>query len=561
MTSKAGRWVRRGLIVVGVALLLFGGVAEYFHWWDRYIETGLGRWAVAEVAERSHGVYRLVLGDLDFRPVGGSMSFDSAVVVTDTALNRALGAPFPTLSVRAVGCRISKVSVLRLMLAKRFEARAMGCGVVSTAIVLAPPGADPPPAQADSPRRADSVPGGARPPRQLQAPLGIRIFEISNIAFPALQFSLRRVGLKGEASFEIEQARFMGDEAHFNPTATPGSPEAFWSRGVRLEASNLRFRPTALSQLALGAIDIGLTDSTLSLGHLTVGPTVTDEEWKRNQKVRSDRIKFSLDTLVAVGLQYRTLVRTNELHLRRLTLRGARLDVLSDKRLPSGPSKAHDGPQRNAQQVAPAVRADTIEIDSSEVGYSERSPKGDRPGRVDFKALSARITSIHLPSSGTPLTIDVSAKLMGEGALAVHASVPLDAPDFRFTLTGRLGSMPASAFNGFLTATQPVQLKNGQIDSVVFAMNATGGHNATTLTPYYRDLGVDVINRGGVGGFLKAGLIEVGANKLKVRSRNPDSPKDPPRTAKVSRRYEPTQSYISFLWLSIRDGLLKAIIK
>jgi len=243
-------------------------------------------------------------------------------------------------------------------------------------------------------------------------------------------------------------------------------------------------------------------------------------------------------------------------------LRGARLDVLSDKRLPAGPKKVHATPQVNAQKVDPIVRVDTIEMDSSEVSYQERKPDRDRAGRLDFKSLAARISDFHLPSSGTPLTIDVSARLMGEGPLSVHASVPLDAPDFRFRLTGRLGAMPIGALNQYLTATLPVKIKDGQIDSVTFAMKATRGVNAITLTPYFRDLGIDITNpKGKVGGFIKAGLIELGANTLKVRSRNPDSPKDRARTAKVSRRYEPSQSWISFLWLSLRDGLFKVVVK
>ncbi|HEY7192318.1 MAG TPA: hypothetical protein VH439_01115, partial [Gemmatimonadales bacterium] len=68
------KWHRRALIVAAVAILLALGVAKYFQWWDRYVETSLGQWAVAEISERTHGVYTLVLGDLDFRPIAGSLS-------------------------------------------------------------------------------------------------------------------------------------------------------------------------------------------------------------------------------------------------------------------------------------------------------------------------------------------------------------------------------------------------------------------------------------------------------------------------------------------------------
>ncbi|HEY7192893.1 MAG TPA: hypothetical protein VH439_04055, partial [Gemmatimonadales bacterium] len=540
---------------------------KYFQWWDRYVETSLGQWAVAEISERTHGVYTLVLGDLDFRPIAGSLSFDSALVITDTTLNRSRGNPLPTLRARATGCRISKVSVLGLMLLKRFEAGAMGCQVVATAVELAP--ATAPPKAIPSPPQPASPPAPQLPqatvdsgPRQiLKPPLGIRKFEISNIAFPTLQFSIRRVRLRGEASFEIAHARLVGDKVEFDPTATPGTPEAFLSVGLRVGGSDLQFKPDPLTRYSLGGIDIGLSDSTLSLSNLTLGPSVTDEEWQRHQKTRRDRIRFSLDSLAAAGIQYRTLARTGEVHIRRVLLRGARFNVLSDKRLPAGLKKAHVTPQAAAQGTAPAVRIDTIVVDRSEISYLEHKPKRERPGRLDFADLTGRISNVDLPSSGSPLTIDLNTRLMGAGAMSVHATVPLDATDFRWNLTGRLGSMPASALNGFLEETLPIRAKGGQIDSMIFVTSTTGGVSKTTLTPYYRDLGIDFVSQGGVTGFLKAGLIEFGANKFKVRTDNPEESNKPPRSAKTSRRYEPTQSWLSFLWLGLRDGLLKTVVK
>src|SRR5262249_50825431 len=336
-------------------------------------------------------------------------------------------------------------------------------------------------------------------------PLGIRKFEISNIAFPTLQFSLRRSRVRGQASFEIAHARFVGDKVEFDPTATPGTPEAFLSVGLRVGGSDILFRPDPLTLYSLGRIDIGLSDSTLSLSKLSLGPSVTDEEWAQHQTTRRDRIRFSLDSLAAAGIQYRTLARTGEVHLRRMLLRGARFNVLSDKRLPAGHKKSHAVPQTVAQKVAPAIRIDTIVVERSQVSYLERKPKRDRPGQLDFADLSGRISNVHLPSSGPPLTAAMTTRLMGAGAMAVRVVVPLDAPDFRFEVSGRIDSMPASALNGFLAETTPVRMKGGQIDSIIFVSKATGGVSKTTLTPYYRDLGIDFVSQGGVRGFLKAG--------------------------------------------------------
>ena len=72
------------LAILAAALL---GIALAFRGWDAYVEDGLGRWAVDELARQSDSTYRLTLGDLSLLPLAGSISFDSAAVVTDSARN------------------------------------------------------------------------------------------------------------------------------------------------------------------------------------------------------------------------------------------------------------------------------------------------------------------------------------------------------------------------------------------------------------------------------------------------------------------------------------------
>jgi hypothetical protein len=44
-----------------------------------------------------------------------------------------------------------------------------------------------------------------------------------------------------------------------------------------------------------------------------------------------------------------------------------------------------------------------------------------------------------------------------------------------------------------------------------------------------------------------------------VRSRNPDEDGDNLRTARTVRRYDPANSWIRFLWFSLRDALTEAL--
>jgi hypothetical protein len=182
-----------------VALLILLVAAVYLRWWDRYIEKGLGEWAVEEVARRTDGAYRLTLGDLSFRPLSGSLSFDSATVVTDSARNLDRTSPLASLRAVAHRCVLLGVNVPRLFLQKSFDARTLGCDRVVVGVTLI--------TQAQVKRDAppDTLGINAPIPR-LVPPLGLPLFRIGEVSFPQLSFTLRRPGPHGGASAVLEHA-------------------------------------------------------------------------------------------------------------------------------------------------------------------------------------------------------------------------------------------------------------------------------------------------------------------------------------------------------------------
>jgi hypothetical protein len=203
---------------------------------------------------------------------------------------------------------------------------------------------------------------------------------------------------------------------------------------------------------------------------------------------------------------------------------------------------------------------DSVLINRGTIVYREREPGRERPGRVSFDRLRATVLDLHLPSRGKPLRIVASARLMDQGLLTVEASVPLDAPDFRYQLSGKLGSMPAAAFNRFLAENESFEFDNGWVEGITFRQTARGGRASTVVTPRYRDLSVESTDEGGgLIGSVKRAVGEFIAGAFVVRSRNPDEDGDDLRTARTVRRYDPANTWIRFLWFSLRDGLTEVL--
>ncbi len=537
------------LAALALAILL---LAVAFRWWDRYVEDRLGSWAVAEITRRTDSTYHLVLGDLSFLPLAGSLSFDSAAIVTDSVRNRRRPSPLPVLRARGSGCRVAGLDVPRLLFRRSFDAGALGCRRMAVVVAL------PSPAKAQPRPTADSSSIAAV--QSLVRPLGLSTFRIGEVSFPALSLTLERLGRKGEGSVVIGHARFGAADLVFHLTGDPRARRTVSADRARLEATGLVLRLDTLTEIAVARLEAGLTDSTLVLADVEREPSIPEEQWVRRKRVRDDRVRFALDSLRGRGVAYRSFIATGDIGIRALELSGARLDVFSDWRVPKGPPERHRTPQQVAARASPELRLDTVLVSGGTITYRERRPKREGPGVVSFDALRATVLHLELPSRGKPLRIEASGRLMGEGLLAVQASVPLDAPDFRYELNGKLGKMPAKALNRFLSVNEAFEFDNGWLEETVFRQTVRGGRARTTVTPRYRDLSVEPTGEGGgVIGSVKRTVQEFLAGAFVVRSRNPDEDGENLRTVRTVRRYDPTNTWLQFLWFGLRDGLMEAV--
>jgi hypothetical protein len=545
---------RKPMLRFGLAALVLVGLGLSVRWWDHYVEKGLAGWAVDEVDQQSHGVYRLVVSDVTFRPYAGTLSFDSAVIITDSARNRRQPRARPALNARAYHCLVTGLALSKIFFQKELVARTLGCQRVVAGIGLV--------TGVRSPKDSIDPPNDSVPAERLIRPLGLSAVRVEDVSFPSVSVTLHRPGANGGASLQLGQATLRASELALDPTVSSSSRTGVSARRAALAAKGLILRPDTMSTVAIDRLHAGITDSTLRLAGARHGPSMTDEEWVRKHRFRRDRVRFKLDSLEARGVAYWSFLATGEINVRAITVRGAALDVLTDMRLPVGPPSHNRSPQAVAAATSPGLHLDTAHVAESRIVYHEHHPARTRAGRVFFEAVDGHVTDLDLPSQGTPLRIEASARLMNKGRLTVHVTVPLDAPDFRFELSGKLGPMPAVALNDFLSENQPFKLHKGQVDGVEFRQVARGGSATTTLTPRYQDLSVTPSDTGGgVFTSVKRAMKKVWANTFKVRSENPDDDGKPPRTVRTRRLYDPSSSWVQFLWFGLRDGLRVVVLK
>ena len=102
-----------------------------------------------------------------------------------------------------------------------------------------------------------------------------------------------------------------------------------------------------------------------------------------------------------------------------------------------------------------------------------------------------------------------------------------------------------------------MRLEDGQIEAQNFDVKIINGNAAGTMLLIYHDLDAQMINK--KSGKVKK--IETAIANLVLKKRNKKHRKLPPKLAKVKYSRKSTDDFLSYLWSSISDAIIKTVVK
>src|SRR6185503_13763501 len=276
--------------------------------------------------------------------------------------------------------------------------------------------------------------------------------------------------------------------------------------GVLLRADSTEFRPDTAQMVRVGALEIDLTDSTITVHDFEQGPRISDVEFQRLSPYRRERIRVKAARLAIRGMDQGGYSRTGAMVARAIELDSLRFEILSDKRKPRrpGPRVPSRTPQSWFSALENRVAVDTIHASSATIIYEEFRTGHDRPGRltideVDLLALHVRHEPGRRTASDT-MSLEIRGQLMSQGALRLAISTPLDAARMTMRVRGSLGAMDAQALNPLIEYVTPARVKTGRIDGVVFEYTVRNDVARGMVVPRYSNLAADLTGTGAGGG-------------------------------------------------------------
>lgn len=317
--------------------------------------------------------------------------------------------------------------------------------------------------------------------------------------------------------------------------------------------------------LEAGPIHAQLTDSLITIDSAAIVPKYNEEEFGARHKYLRGRIDLRCADIRIEGFDLERLMQGKSLILHKCKVGSWRMDYYSDKRKPPPPHPVRAPlPNELIQEFQLPVNIDSLILDSGKIRIRERAPESTQAGVLTFDHVkliaSPYCTDTSYSDCGKPTHVTLSALFLDEAPVSASIDYELEKSELEMEIAAKVGKLNAKRLNSFLIPNERKEITDGTIDGGTLEMNIHNGIATTTVTPRYEGLSMKILPElpGQKRGLIE-GIKSFFANIFVLRSSNLDKDDIEAVSATTTRRREPHEELLQFIWFALRKSLGKVI--
>jgi hypothetical protein len=277
-------------------------------------------------------------------------------------------------------------------------------------------------------------------------------------------------------------------------------------------------------------------ESLVDIQEFSVIPTLEANPFFRRLAQRADRIDLHAGPILLRGLDFYKYFAEDELYVRSIEVDSLDVHVFADINIAWGPRARACRYHNGFAEIEVPMTIDTIRLVDADIRYSELAKGAKRPGELTFEDLSGTVVNVtndrERMTRETPVVVDVTGKLFGEGNVQARLAYPLLSPTLDFTLEASVGAMNMSTFNTFAMNVVGVEVRKGRLDSLYMRKESRRGQASGRIYMRYRDFDFRIFDRNS-GKAMPWHSVAGFFGNLVVRSNNPGKPGDKPREGTI----------------------------
>jgi hypothetical protein len=321
----------------------------------------------------------------------------------------------------------------------------------------------------------------------------------------------------------------------------------------------------SLYTVQFAAINLSATEDKLSASGISIRPRLSRQQFRERHSQRKEMYELFIQRLSLLQVDWWSLANEGKLLAEKAVIDGAACKVFLDRSLPFRDIRPDNFPQQLLMRLPVAVSIATVQLNGSDLSYSEYNPGMNKTGTIYISSMKGQLTNV------TNIREQISRKKI----LAINASglfmhrVPMsmgfqfDLSKYKtgdFSMSLDIGKADSSVLNPVTAPLGEFMIKKGQIEK---GTARVWGDNFKTHGKgelRYKDLYLIALKKHDdeTGRIEKKTVASKLANAILIKNNNPSGDEEIRRVEPQLER-ESKLSFFAFVWKTIFLGILKTI--
>jgi hypothetical protein len=318
--------------------------------------------------------------------------------------------------------------------------------------------------------------------------------------------------------------------------------------------------PDSLYNMRINALSFKASTGLLHVNRFSLAPRYSEMDFGRVAGYAKDRFNIEMSDIRLTGIDLPLYVKKLQLSATDMTIDNGFVNVFNNNELPSR-AEARMGkfPHQLLQTVKGQLSVKKLNLNNIDFRYALFDRYTRQKGKISFENTSGTISNVtneaRVKAKNPFMLASLDSYMMGQGKLHVNFKFDLNAKNGAFSYNGELTNMKGAVLNKITKPLGLVQVKSGEVKKLSFNVVADESQAKGKLAFAYDDLSIGLLKKvQGKNRLVKQGLISMLANALVINPANP-SKSGQFITAPINFRRDPTNSFFSFIWQSLFQGI------
>ena len=367
--------------------------------------------------------------------------------------------------------------------------------------------------------------------------------------------------LNGESGSVISKVsglsiRFAGTA--IDSVASKDSTRILFSKEIGIHC-DLLFIPThnKIYEFQIEGLDFNSQSGSFHTEKIRLKPLLSETAFAKSHKYAVDRFDIFVGSLNLNQINRKEMLQ-GRLVADELQIHKASLHVFRDKSYPhDSADRTHGYPQESIMLLPFEVYIKNITVNDSYIEYKEKNDKSDSSGKVAFFHVQAGIGNVtnikEMIRQQNQMTVHFNALFLDAAPFTAKIQMRLNDRQGHFTLDARMGKINNTSLNPLLKPMALAEMDKGNINRLVYHMEATNTYVKGNLEFLYDDLSLKLLKKDDDKNVYKTKALPTLAAGLVMKHSNPLH--GTTRTGNVDYTRDIHRSIFNLMWKSLLSGI------